>query len=327
MPTLRLHNQRVSSPYQLIGGDENALTFALGHCLSQSQPLLKDILRRAGVHHLGKRALDAVQIELQRHEPEDGRFTDIELYLPGRFKVIFEAKIGGGWPHERQLQKYEKRLESDPTVQLARLVVLVARPPGAARQLPEWCRLMRWSDVRQSVGRLAKADPADLPVCWLDGFLKEVYDMRLGFEEEVWVVALGWRPICEDNPYPLIDVPRKYQRYLFPTRVNPRRTLFIAFRYDGKLQAVHRIVREQGGVTNYNQVIPNLDADPHIECTAYHLGPAIPLSRQPRTGPALPRQTRAYCDLDLLLTSETISDAVHLTWERKSHENAPDQRT
>jgi hypothetical protein len=323
MPTLRLHNQHVSSPYQLIGRDENALTFALGHCLSQSQPLLKDILRRAGVHHLGKRALNAVQIELQCHEPENGGFTDIELYLPGRFKVIFEAKIGGGWPHERQLQKYEKRLQSDPTVQLARLVVLVARPPGAARQLPEWCGLMRWSDVRQFVDQLAKADPAHPPVWWLDTFLKEVYDVRLGFEEEVWVVPLGRHPICEDNPFPLIDVPRQYDKYLFPTRFNPRKTLFIAFRYDGKLQAVHRIVREQGGVTNYDQVIPGLHGDPHIECTAYHLGRPIPLARQPRTGPGIPRNTRTYCDLDLLLTSETISDAVRLTKERRSHENPP----
>jgi hypothetical protein len=323
MPTLRLHNQHVSSPYHLIGGDENALTFALGHCLSQSQPLLKDILRRAGVHHLGKRALDAVQIELQRHEPEDGGFTDIELYLPGRFKVIFEAKIGGGWPHERQLQKYEKRLESDPTIKVRRLIVLVNRPPGAARRLPKWCGVARWTEVRESVHRLAQVAPPDSPVRWLDGFLKEVYDVRLGFEDEVWIVPLGKHGICEDNPYPLVDVPRSHHKYVFPTRFNPRKTLFIAFRYDGKLQAVHRIVREQGGVTNYNQVIPALDCNPHVECTAYHLGPPIPLGRQPRTGPGIPRNTKTYCDLDLLLTSETVSDAVRLTKERRSHENPP----
>lgn len=325
MATLKLHNQRVSSPYQLIGRDENALTFALGHCLSQSQPLLRDILRRAGVHHLGKRSLNAVEIELQRHETEDGGFTDIELHLPGRFKLIFEAKIGGGWPSESQLEKYRRRLESDPTVPLAKLIVLVARPPGAAHQPPEWCALMRWSDVRQSVDQLAKGDPADPPVCWLETFLREVYDMRLGFEDEVWIVSLGKHGICEDNPYPLVDVPRKHNKYVFPTHFNPRKTLFIAFRYDGKLQAVHRIVKEQGDVTNFNQVIPGLNGDPHIECTAYHLGPPIPLARQPRTGLGLPRSVRAYCDLDLLLTSQTtISDAVRLTKERRSHENPSD---
>lgn len=157
MPTLRLHNQHVSSPYQLLGGDENALTFALGHCLSQSQLLLKDILRRVGVRRLGKRALSAVQVELQRHEPEDGGFTDIELYLPGRFKVILEAKIRGGWPTERQLERYRKRLTAEPAIRLGKLIVLVERAPGAKRQLPEWCGIARWTEVRESVHRLAQA--------------------------------------------------------------------------------------------------------------------------------------------------------------------------
>ena len=143
--------------------------------------------------------------------------------------------------------------------------------------------------------------------------------MAIQFDEEVWVVALGDEPIAKGSSTRFVDMPDKHNVYIFPTRYNPRRTVFIAFRYHGQLHAVHKILRRnEKPEINYNQVIPGLNAPTRQKCTAYHLGPAIPLQNRPRTGKRLPWNTQAYCDLDLLLTSKTISDAKRLTDERKA---------
>ena len=61
-----------STVFSLLGGDENAATFALGWTLSRSEALLSSFLQLLSL----VRPDGHVRIELQRHA-EDAGFTDI----------------------------------------------------------------------------------------------------------------------------------------------------------------------------------------------------------------------------------------------------------
>lgn len=328
MSNLFLHNQPVTSVYRLLGDDENALTFALGHCASEDADLRRELLRLFEVKGLGKRQLEDVEVRLQQYDATDRGYSDIEFYLPDRFRVIVEAKIKGGRPSARQLKKYKARLTAAPETKCTLAVIVEERADALRRDLEGSAVLdgidvdvISWSDVRAAVRLLARQRQPSALVCQLEEFIREAYDMPVQYDAEVWVVSLSKKLIADGSADRLCDVPGKYGMYIFPTSYNPRKTLFIAFRFDGGLQSVHRILRDQPSVTSYRQVIPKLEVDAPTgeECTAYYLGPPIPLGHRPKTGKGIPQSALRYCDLDLLLTSETISEAVKLTIERRTN--------
>ncbi len=124
--SLYAHGQLISSPFGLIGDDENALTFALGYTLQQCVPLLQWFLKQVGVTGVHSSALKAVRIDLQRYrsgEKAQG-ITDIEIHLPGHFHLIVEAKVGLAVPTIQQCQKYLPRFTStnEPIQKLVAIV-------------------------------------------------------------------------------------------------------------------------------------------------------------------------------------------------------------
>ncbi len=113
MNTNSLHvSQRVvTSPFGLLGTDENALSFALGYTFQQCPPFLQWFLRQIGVQGVHKTSLRKVRINLQRYRSsESGQgITDIEIHLDGHFHIIIEAKVGGAVPSIEQCCKYLHR--------------------------------------------------------------------------------------------------------------------------------------------------------------------------------------------------------------------------
>jgi hypothetical protein len=90
---LHAYGRLVTTPFGLLGTDENALSFALGYTFQQCLPLLQWFLRYIGISGVHPLALPKARIDLQRHrsgEPGQG-ITDIEVHLPGHFHVIIEA--------------------------------------------------------------------------------------------------------------------------------------------------------------------------------------------------------------------------------------------
>jgi len=71
LATLHVGDRRVSTPFGLVGNDENALTFALGFTFQQCPSLLQEFLREIGINGVRRGSLRDVQIILQRRSRGD----------------------------------------------------------------------------------------------------------------------------------------------------------------------------------------------------------------------------------------------------------------
>ena len=95
----------MSTVFDLLGRDENDMTYALGWGLAHSSGLLQAFVGRVAA---GAAVEGPVVIELQEHDRSDGGFTDVEVLSTG-LHVIVEAKRGWAPPGEAQLRHYEAR--------------------------------------------------------------------------------------------------------------------------------------------------------------------------------------------------------------------------
>ena len=71
LATLHVGDRRISTPFGLVGNDENALTFALGFTFQQCPSLLQKFLREIGINGVRRGSLRDVQIILQRRSRGD----------------------------------------------------------------------------------------------------------------------------------------------------------------------------------------------------------------------------------------------------------------
>jgi hypothetical protein len=106
MAELRLHGSSVDTVFDLLGRNENDMTFALGWGLSRSGAILRRFVERVAP---GADLEPPIMVELQEHDRADGGFTDIEL-RSADLHVIVEAKRGWDPPSDAQLRRYEARL-------------------------------------------------------------------------------------------------------------------------------------------------------------------------------------------------------------------------
>lgn len=136
---------------------------------------------------------------------------------------------------------------------------------------------------------------------------------------QAYVVSLS-RGSIEGWPMSLVSVVEDHRRYFFPVgrggwpKIPPN---YMAFRYDGRLQSIHH-VDGSDIVTDIGAPFPGVppaEGDPHYLLT---LGPPIRPPAEIRNGPSIMRAMRTWIDIDLLLTSPTITDALKATRQRRS---------
>lgn len=321
MAQLLLHEAGVDTVFDLLGRHENDMTAALGWGLTRSEALMAGFLRVLGLK-TGDTA--EVVVRLQRHEASGG-FTDIEISAGTDLHLIVEAKRGWWLPGRDQLALYGRRFQASGARQ-ARLIVLrqwgaesAARHSIGNMALPYPCDVLGWSDVLGLVRQARRASDGAARH-WLDQlgpYLHEVTDMRDTDSNRVFVVSLGHqRP--QGWGYDFIEVVTKLGRYFFPAdgkswpKVPPN---YIAFRYGGRLRSIHH-VDTYVIVTEMSEVLPVPPSlwGPHFVLT---LGPAILPPHDTPTGPRIRRAARVWVDIDLLLTSSTISEALTLTEQRR----------
>src|SRR5262245_21617559 len=135
MVELDLHGRPVNTVFDLLGRDENDMTYALGWGLTHGSRLLRSFVDRVAPDA----PLDPpVVIRLQEHDRADGGFTDIEL-MSTDLHVIVEAKRGWAPPGESQLRRYEARFASAGRPR-QRLVILTQNGAEAVvrRQIGPW---------------------------------------------------------------------------------------------------------------------------------------------------------------------------------------------
>lgn len=299
------------------------MTFALAWGMAQSESFLRAVVHSVTGGDLS--ASDAV-INLQRHD-ELGGFTDVEVSVPAEMHLIFEAKRGWNLPSDAQLRLYAKRLDQS-VAEDRRLVVLTQWGAEAfvASRLGEWDLpyprvALGWERLVTIARRTARSGPhAERRLLReLATYFGSVADMRDIDSNRAYVVSVS-RGSIEGWPTSLVSIVEDHRSYFFPVgrggwpKTPPN---YMAFRYDGRLQSIHHvdgydIVTDIG--TTFPGV-PRAEGDPHYLLT---LGPPITPTAEVRNGPKIMRAMRTWIDIDLLLTSPTITDALKATRARRS---------
>lgn len=333
MADLFLHGRQVRTVFDLLGDKENDITFSIGWALAQCEGFLTLLLKRLFADDdVG----ETQSVQLQ--QSGGSGFTDIEI-ITEHVHVIVEAKRGWALPEsiEQQVTKYAQRFTASSRQGL--LVVMsegadyYATPRLPVRIGATPVQYLSWKNVasialesQRASNHAGKRLLQEL-VQYLDGIMtsqnqtsNQVYVVALAGGKPDWS-ALSWQ-----------DIVTQRHRYFHPVggsgwpKTPPN---YVGFRYDGRLQSIHH-------VDSY-VVVPNREAMaaafPEMPSATwgaqdvfskthflYTLGPAIAPAHEVRTGSIYP-SGRVWAALDLLLTSQTISEARVLTQQRTNQEN------
>jgi len=327
--SLQINHRLVTSPFGLLGTDENALSFSLGYTLQKCLPLLQWFLKHIGISGIQLSRMRDVRIDLQRHRSEDsGRgITDIEIHLPGYFRVIVEAKVGLATPTVEQCCKYLPRFEK-PHEPYEKLVALVISPStdfveSYARQNQELSsRLvgMNWSEFLPQCIRYMQSKSIGVESKrWVRSFytfLDQEYELK-AFSTEVWILSTSKKPLWS-NGLSHWDIHQKY-RVWWDYKEHTVRPLYLAFRVDGILDAIWRVNKIEHEVTILGRVpeMKNIKEDwPRMPCSIWHFDPPVKLPNPIRTGGGMYNR-RVRCDLDKLLACETVLEIEQAMKQRR----------
>jgi len=322
---LILHSRRVETIFDLLGHDENDMTAALGWCLARSPALMASFMAQVADGAVPTKPV----VELQRHEAEDGGFTDVEVRSP-EVHIVVEAKRGWALPSEAQMHRYDARFADFAAERQAFVVLNPLVDAVVRRRLATWSPphpvqpvVLGWSRVVGLADRASRLGTREdrLFVQQLAAYIRGVADMRDTNTNSVHVVSLT-RNVWEGWPSDLspVDEVEKHRVYHYPTRGGNYPKIvpnYMGFRYDGKLQSIHH-VDDYVVVDSPFGLIPGA---PKLEWEepAYllRLGPPFGPNHEVRTGVGIFRAAPVTADLDLL-TCQTVSEARDATKARQS---------
>ncbi len=326
------HDRRVTTPFGLLGIDENALSFALGYTFQQCPHLLQWFLRFVGVPGLHPSSLHKARIDLQRHrtgELEQG-ITDIEIHLPGHFHVIVEAKIGMATPTFEQCRKYVTRLRAT-NEPIQRLVALVQSPDQtfvkdyAKRDMDLSKRLVafHWAELLPASIRIMMDKSAlDQSKEWVRSFysfLDQEYTMKT-FTTEVWILPISTERLWPDGMSHW-NIHQKYKVW-WDYREHTVRPLYLAFRVESKLDSICRVNRIEHGIPIIDLVLELRKCTKYDftePATIWHFDEPVKLATPLRTGAGMYNR-RVRCDFDLLLSCNTVQEIEAAMSKRRLNE-------
>jgi hypothetical protein len=320
MAELTVGGQRAETVFDLLGRKENDITYALGWGLAQSDDLLSRFLALAGAAEIDPAQ---VTLDLQRYRKDDERagITDIEIQSP-RSHVIVEAKRGWNLPLEEQLRLYLPHLQESQTAgKDARFVILTqwgeteyvkSRLGAAIAGIPIMTvGLGQIAEVARAATVVERRLHYRQLMSQLATYLRGVAHMRNLHDNRVYVVSLSTDTSEAGLSY--IDVVRKLGVYWYPVGGSggwPKTPYnYMGFRYHGQLQSVHH-VDDSVVVSDLSEAVKEVSSPSHGPVFVLTLGPAIPIPPGIRTGTKIVRSARRTVDIDLLLTSSTISEAL-----------------
>jgi hypothetical protein len=318
MTELFLHNQRVESIFNLLGEKENDITFSIGWALSRSPVLLERFVQKS----LNVRTpvdTSEVVVALQEYEKDAG-ITDVEIRSPA-FHLIVEAKRGWELPSQSQLGKYLPRLKNAKSKQPVIVTMSECSDMYAKHNLISQfrgvpVRHIGWREI-SAITNFKNGNHSEKRLMEeLRIYIASFINMQKQESNLVYVVSLSSDEWVPGLTY--VEVVDGRQRYFHPYGsggwpIEPPN--YIAFRHNGMLQSIHHI--EKADVIDnfhpYFKEAPNASGEKYF---LYELGPAIRPTKVVRTG-KIYRNGRVRAMLDLLLTSDTISEARDKTDKRK----------
>jgi hypothetical protein len=254
MAQMRLRGRPVHSIFDALGTDENGMTAALGLALVESSAMRRRFLAAVAP---GVVLTEPVLIDLQRFDLLGRGFTDIELLAPAptpEVHIIVEAKRGWAPPSKQQLARYDGRFAAKGA-RVQRLVVLTQN--GAERvvlyQIGPWkptppatLVVIGWTHIvgQDEAAALEGVASERHRVAEFAAYVREVADMQDMTSNRVFVGSISRSPEAWTGfPMSPMDVIER-GRYFFPATGGPwpkSPPNYIAFRYDGRLQAIHHV--------------------------------------------------------------------------------------
>jgi hypothetical protein len=322
MGDITVGGQRVDTVFDLLGKKENDITYALGWGLAQSDDLLHRFLGLVGAV---EREPAEVTLDLQRYRKGEERagITDIEIQSPNSHMIV-EAKRGWNLPLEKQLRLYLAPLnQSRAAGKDARFVILTqwGETEYVKNRLGETIEgipivtvgLGQIAEIAQAAAVSERRQRYRQLMSELAAYLRGVAHMRNMHDNRVYVVSLS-TDISEAG-VSYSDVVRKLGVYWYPAGggggwpKTPHN--YMGFRYHGQLQSVHH-VDDSVVVSDLADAVGEVSRPSFGPAYVLTLGPAIPIPDGIRTGRRIQRSARRTIDIDLLLTSSTISEA----WEK-----------
>jgi len=299
---LFVYSKEITNPFRLFGEDEDDLTKAIAWVFAQCDEFLFSFLDE---FHIARPRCDAIEIRCQESE-EHSRY-DVEISEQDSFGLIIEAKKGIFLPTKEQLLKYYDLIKQKGTprkyifsltnadVPEYRISSIRQSMPGVTYAHVSYSRLIEIA--RQAIKR-AKNHKSKYWLKMLIVFLREVVCMDLKDSNSVYVVPLKGDSIVEHD---------QQRRYHCPVggSFTAQPVNYIGFRYDGRLQVINHVDSWQ------------IDKDDQgNERFIFSLGPDIIPSKIVKTGKCF-RGQKCYCDIDLLLTSDSLREAIDKTKARR----------
>ncbi len=333
MTQLMVHGQKVDTVFDLLGNNENAMTYSLGWALAKCDTFLQTVAKLLGIQ---EGFSEALHIRLQEHQHEKG-FTDIELIDPAKHHIIIEAKRGLTIPSPAQMEKYADRLHATPDPSARTLLVVLAESdrdetwlrlhvPDKVKDIP--VKAISWRQFQtMAMQCVIHANHEEKRLLkQLLHYLGKVTNMQNQYSNLVYVVSLNRKPSGAAG-IPFIDVVEKHGKYFHPVGgkghwpIEPPN--YIAFRYSGALQSIHHIESYMVIESFYPHFPMPEDSkidEPHY---LYTLGPTIKPQHNTPTNdpegryPPFNWNVRRECFIDLLLTCSSVAEAAYKTRERR----------
>lgn len=317
---LRHAGREITTMFDLLGTAEDGLTLGIAWALRMCRGFARAVLSElVGFPVTGEH----IEIHFHRHE-RGGGITDLEIVSDNAVHVIIEAKLGWALPGSEQLTRYRRRAgfsEHRPFRVIATLSECSAA--FACARLPEaidgvrvrhlgWRRLVTLAHAAAPDSSHAEKRILRELITHVEGRMSS-----LGRNSNrVYVVALG-NAVIPGTAMTWIDVVTRHQRYFHPIGSGyPREPVpYIAFRYGGRLQSIHH-VDDHLIVDDLFDALSGLPAGTVPLHLVYALGPAIVPRHEVRAGPRVRQSARVWCEIDLLLTCRTLSEALDETERR-----------
>ena len=311
--SLIIRREYPSNVFQLMGKDENSATYALGWTLERCPRFLNRFVS----HIVGRQLKQAEGYLVLQKGGQDRGYTDLEIHYGQALHCIVEAKQGWLLPTMNQLHRYKPRLDLDHRNAQKKVMVTVsaASEEIARMRLPHEVAgvpLMHisWGLIRHMAQKTLDQTRTLDERIWLKELVKhlEIYSaMDTLRDNMVYVVSLGSQAMRNDGTHTWIDVVEKDGAYFHPVGNHwPQQPPnYIAFRYRGQLQSVHRIESYEiwTDVADKNPLWCSTKEDHFV----YKLGPAMRPPKELKaggTGDSIKRSARVWCAIDTLLTGQ-----------------------
>ncbi len=322
MIDLHIYGKKTSSIFEVLGTKENDISYAIALGFSKVPQFLKLFLEHIGI----KTAIqfEIIKIKLQEYERGKG-FTDFEIEQEGEFIIIIEAKKGWNYPGQQQLDKYSSKpsfvnfkaktkkiiVFTESQADFTKAHFHIQKSNSTEVSVVSYRQL--WDLAKQSKAKSNNYEKRFVRelICYFE----KLMTMKNVYSNLVYVVAISTKQVKEWK-ISWIDIVKR-KKYFHPVGVNgwpSEPPNYIAFRYHGKLQAIHHIDSYEV-FSNPNMCfkeIPDRDWGYHF---LYTLSDPIIPTKNIKTG-KIYGNGRVWAMLDLLLTSDTISDARDKTKER-----------